>query len=156
LDQITAKPLEEYLSKRDFGITPEPAARLSTDGDGTTFVVQEHNSRRLHYDLRLQRFGVLKSWAVPKGVPENPGDKRLAVETEDHPLGYAEFEGTIPQGEYGAGTVKIWDKGSYRLKVWDKDKIEFILEGGRLEGRYVLARFKKAGPKQWLLLKAKN
>ena len=89
--------------------------------------------------------GVLKSWAVPKGVPEKPGDKRLAVETEDHPLEYREFEGTIPQGQYGAGTVKIWDKGSYKLLIWDKDKIEFILTGERLDGRYVLARFKKAG-----------
>ena len=123
---------------------------------GTTFVVQEHHARRLHYDLRLERLGVLKSWAVPKGIPENHAEKRLAVETEDHPLAYGGFEGTIPQGEYGAGTVKIWDKGSYKLLVWNDDMIEFILNGGRLVGRYVLARFKKAGQKQWILIKARD
>jgi len=124
--------------------------------EGATFVVQEHHARRLHYDLRLERLGVLKSWAVPKGMPENPAEKRLAVETEDHPLAYGGFEGIIPPGEYGAGTVKIWDKGSYRLLVWNDDKIEFILSGGKLVGRYVLARFKKAGQKQWILIKARD
>jgi bifunctional non-homologous end joining protein LigD len=147
--------LQEYISKRDFGLTPEPAVTLTKE-EGMAFVVQEHHARRLHYDFRLERLGVLKSWAVPKGVPEKPGDKRLAVETEDHPLEYKGFEGTIPQGQYGAGTVKTWDKGSYKLLVWDKEKIEFILKGQRLDGRYVLARFKKAGPKQWLLIRARN
>jgi bifunctional non-homologous end joining protein LigD len=155
LDQVTPRLLEEYFSKRDFNVSPEPAGKFTKE-EGTTFVVQEHHARRLHYDLRLERLGVLKSWAVPKGVPERPGDKRLAVETEDHPLGYSEFEGTIPQGQYGAGTVKIWDKGSYSLLAWDKDKIEFTLKGERLDGRFVLARFKKAGPRQWLLIKARN
>jgi len=147
--------LHEYVARRDFAATPEPMGSV-TEGAGKIFVVQEHHARRLHYDLRLEREGVLKSWAVPKGIPELVGDKRLAVETEDHPLGYAGFEGSIPPGQYGAGTVKIWDKGDYALKVWERDKIEFSLNGERLHGRYVFARFKKAGEKQWLLLKARD
>jgi bifunctional non-homologous end joining protein LigD len=154
-DQIRPVSLQEYASKRDFSLTPEPVGVIGKE-EGTTFVVQEHHARRLHYDLRLERLGVLKSWAVPKGIPENHAEKRLAVETEDHPLAYGGFEGTIPPGEYGAGTVKIWDKGSYQLLVWNDDKIEFILKGGRLVGRYVLARFKKAGQKQWILIKARD
>jgi bifunctional non-homologous end joining protein LigD len=157
-DQIRPPGLQKYISKRDFNLTPEPiaASRESEKVEAMTFVVQEHHARRLHYDLRLERQGVLKSWAVPKGVPEKPGEKRLAVEVEDHPLEYRKFEGTIPQGQYGAGTVKIWDKGSYTVKIWQDDMIEFVLKGGRLDGRYVLARFKKAGPKQWLLIKARD
>jgi bifunctional non-homologous end joining protein LigD len=89
-------------------------------------------------------------------MPETEGDRRLAVETEDHPLDYASFEGVIPKGQYGAGTVKIWDKGEYELKVWEEDKIEVSLSGQRLRGRYVLVRFMKAGEKQWVLLKAKD
>jgi bifunctional non-homologous end joining protein LigD len=154
-DQIRPASLQEYLSKRDFNLTPEPVGAMGKE-EGTTFVVQEHHARRLHFDLRLERLGVLKSWAVPKGIPEKPGEKRLAVETEDHPLAYGGFEGTIPQGQYGAGTVKIWDKGSYKLLVWNDNKIEFILNGGRLVGRYVLARFKKAGEKQWILIRARD
>jgi DNA ligase D-like protein (predicted 3'-phosphoesterase) len=119
-------------------------------------VVQEHHARRLHYDLRLEKDGILKSWAVPKGIPESSDEKRLAVETEDHPLEYANFEGTIPPGQYGAGTVKIWDKGSYEAKVWDEIKIEFNLHGEKLRGRFVLVRLKKAGDKNWLLLKGKK
>lgn len=144
-----------YIAKRDFAVTPEPMG-VEKKGEGMIFVVQEHHARQLHYDFRLEREGVLKSWAVPKGVPESGGEKRLAVETEDHPLDYASFEGTIPQGQYGAGTVEIWDKGGYELKVWERDKIEFMLNGQRLHGRYVLARFKKAGEKQWVLLKTKD
>jgi bifunctional non-homologous end joining protein LigD len=121
-----------------------------------TFVVQEHHARRLHYDLRLERQGVLKSWAVPKGIPDQPGQKRLAVATEDHPLEYGTFEGVIPKGEYGAGEVKIWDKGEYDLKVWNEDKIEFTLKGQRLKGKYVLTKFKRADRKDWLLTKAKD
>jgi DNA ligase D-like protein (predicted ligase)/DNA ligase D-like protein (predicted 3'-phosphoesterase) len=152
-DQLRQSSLQEYVSKRDFAVSPEPAGVEQKKEEGRTFVVQEHHARRLHYDLRLERDGVLKSWAVPKGLPET-GEKRLAVETEDHPLEYGGFEGTIPKGQYGAGTVKIWDRGSYELKVWEKDKIEFTLNGEKLHGRYVLARFKKAGEKEWLLLKA--
>ena len=117
------------------------------------FVIQKHHARQLHYDLRLEMDGVLKSWAVPKGIPLVPKLKRLAVKTEDHPLEYASFQGTIPKGQYGAGTVETWDKGSYVLKRWSEDTIEFSLKGQRLSGRYVLVRLKKSGKKNWLLFK---
>lgn len=155
VDQLKQSVLREYVSKRNFTRSPEPAG-LETRREGNTFVVQEHDARRLHFDLRLERMGVLKSWAVPKSIPLETGEKRLAVETEDHPLEYGSFEGVIPAGQYGAGTVKIWDKGSYQLKAWENDKIEFILNGQKLQGRYVLARFKKAGDKEWLLLKVRD
>jgi bifunctional non-homologous end joining protein LigD len=100
--------------------------------------------------------GVLKSWAVPKGIPEQPGEKRLAVETEDHPLEYRLFEGTIPKGQYGAGTVTIFDSGTYEPKIWNEKIIEFTMNGRRLNVKYVLTRFKKAGEKQWLLLKTRK
>jgi bifunctional non-homologous end joining protein LigD len=99
---------------------------------------------------------VLKSWAVPKGPPEEPGDRRLAVQVEDHPLDYAGFEGTIPEGEYGAGTVEIWDKGTYEAVKWTDDKIEVVIKGERLSGQYELIRFRKAGEKEWLLFKKKT
>jgi bifunctional non-homologous end joining protein LigD len=155
MDQIAPHELQEYHAKRDFNVTSEPAGGGKT-GESPVFVVQEHHARRLHYDLRLEKDGVLKSWAVPKGVPESTDEKRLAVETEDHPLGYASFEGEIPKGQYGAGTVKIWDKGVYETKVWDEKMVEFTLKGERLKGRYVLVRLKKAGEKDWLLLKGKE
>jgi len=156
VDQLSIKSnLSEYMAKRDFTATAEPVGG-ETQGEGKTFVVQEHRARRLHYDLRLEKEDVLKSWAVPKGIPELAGDKRLAVETEDHPLEYASFEGTIPSGQYGAGTVKVWDKGEYMLKAWEEDRIEFSLSGQKLHGRYVLVKFKKAGEKQWILLKARG
>ena len=155
IDQIRQGDLQEYVSKRDFTVSPEPQGAESKLKD-KTFVVQEHHARRLHYDLRLERQGVLKSWAVPKGIPEQPSQKRLAVATEDHPIDYASFEGTIPQGEYGAGTVKILDKGEFELKVWTEDKIEFTLKGQRLKGRYVLAKFKGTNGNNWLLIKAKD
>ena len=155
LDQLKQSGLQEYSARRDFAVTPEPMGNVEAR-ESMVFVVQEHAARRLHHDLRLERNGVLKSWAVPKGIPESAGDKRLAVETEDHPLDYANFEGVIPPGQYGAGTVKIWDKGRYELKVWEDDKIEFVLNGERLRGRYVLVRFKKAGGKEWVLLKARD
>ena len=156
VDQLTQGGLGPYLSKRDFNVTPEPSGTVSSEKEGRAFVVQEHHARRLHYDLRLEKDGVLKSWAVPKGIPEKPGEKRLAVETEDHPLEYRSFEGTIPEGQYGAGTVRIFDSGTYETKVWNENMVEVTLYGQRLHGRYVLARFKKAGEKQWLLLKAKE
>jgi bifunctional non-homologous end joining protein LigD len=155
VDQLGQSELKEYLSKRDFSVTTEPVGG-GKKGEGRIFVVQEHHARRLHYDLRLENSGVLKSWAVPKGIPESTDQKRLAVETEDHPLEYADFEGTIPKGQYGAGTVKIWDKGVYELKFWDESMIEFTLKGQRFRGRYVLVRLKKAGDKNWLLLKGKK
>ncbi|MBT8506954.1 ATP-dependent DNA ligase [Methanomicrobiaceae archaeon CYW5] len=120
-------------------------------------MVQEHAARRHHFDFRLEHDGVLVSFAVPKNVPLEPGEKRLAVRTDDHPLAYAEFEGTIPEGEYGAGEVVLWDRGSYELVEWnDEEKIEVVLHGNRLEGKYALVRFRKAGKNDWLLLKAKE
>ena len=155
VDQIRVNSLQEYSSKRDFNVTNEPRG-VQAEAGQRVFVVQEHDARRLHYDLRLEKEGVLKSWAVPKGIPEKTGERRLAVQTEDHPLEYASFAGTIPEGQYGAGTVKIWDKGSFEPKVWKEDMVEFTLNGERLKGKYVLARFKKAGEKDWVLLKVKD
>jgi DNA ligase D-like protein (predicted ligase)/DNA ligase D-like protein (predicted 3'-phosphoesterase) len=156
LDQIGEDGLSEYLSKRDFKITTEPKGGAEKGAETGIFVVQEHHARRLHYDLRLEKDGVLKSWAVPKGFPETTDEKRLAVETEDHPLEYAGFEGSIPVGQYGAGTVKIWDKGSYDPKVWNENIIEFRLKGEKLRGRFILVRLKKAKEKSWLLLKGRE
>ena len=155
VDQLERGKLHAYLSKRDFSVTTEPLGgqKKSTS---KVFVVQEHHARKLHYDLRLEKDGVLKSWAVPKGMPATSDEKRLAVKTEDHPLGYADFQGEIPKGQYGAGTVKIWDKGIYDLKVWNEKMVEFILKGDKLQGRYVLVRLKKAEEKNWLLLKGKE
>jgi bifunctional non-homologous end joining protein LigD len=148
--------LSEYASKRSFEATPEPKGGEKKP-EKLIYVIQEHNARRLHYDLRLERGGVLKSWAIPKGMPETTKERRLAVETEDHPYEYAGFEGEIPKGQYGAGTVKIWDKGHYTPKLWEDDKIEFTLDGERLKGRYILVRLRKAEDrKDWLLLKGKE
>lgn len=149
----TTPDLREYREKRHQGITTEPFGEESTEVGKQMYVVQEHHARRLHYDLRLERGGVLKSWAVPKGLPEKDGDKRLAVETEDHPLAYAMFEGEIPKGEYGAGQVIIWDKGTYEPISWDESTIELVIKGQKVNGRYILTRFKKAGERQWLLIK---
>jgi DNA ligase D-like protein (predicted ligase)/DNA ligase D-like protein (predicted 3'-phosphoesterase) len=148
--------LSEYKSKRDFTQTSEPKAEVKENGGNPIFVVQEHHARRLHYDFRLESGGVLKSWAVPKGIPEEPKVRHLAVETEDHPMEYANFAGTIPAGQYGAGTVSIWDKGHYTVKVWEQDKIEIHLEGERLKGNYVLVRLKRGEAKDWLMLKGKD
>jgi DNA ligase D-like protein (predicted ligase)/DNA ligase D-like protein (predicted 3'-phosphoesterase) len=144
--------LRKYHEKRNFSFTKEPEG--VTVMSGSAFVVQEHHARHLHYDLRLERDGVLKSWAVPKGVPETPGEKHLAVAVEDHPLEYATFEGEIARGEYGAGTVSIWDRGTYTTKHWDDEKIEVTLHGRRLNGPYVLVKFKRAGKNEWLLFRA--
>ena len=118
------------------------------------FVVQKHAATRLHYDFRLEMDGVLKSWAVPKEPPTEPNVKRLAVEVEDHPVSYITFEGTIPEGGYGAGTVEIWDNGTYALESRKEDMIVFALHGKRLSGGYVLLRLK--GGKNWLLFKKKQ
>ena len=145
--------LRSYQEKRNFSITREPEGpRTMTEGN--SFVIQEHHAHRLHYDFRLERDGVLKSWAVPKGIPGVPGEKHLAVAVEDHPLEYGHFEGTIAKGEYGAGTVTIWDEGTYDTKHWAVDKIEVILHGRRLSGHYVLVPFKRAGKNEWLIFKA--
>ena len=119
-------------------------------------MVQKHRARTLHYDFRLERDGVFKSWAVPKGIPETIGTRRLAVQVPDHPLEYGSFEGTIPEGEYGAGTVEIWDEGTYDLLEWSADTIGFILHGHRFEGPYSLIRFDRKGPRDWLLFRRRD
>jgi bifunctional non-homologous end joining protein LigD len=119
------------------------------------FVVQEHRARHLHYDFRLEVGGVLRSWAVPKGVPTEPGVRHLAVQVEDHPLSYIDFEGTIPKGQYGAGTVRIWDQGTYAPRKFEPNEIEFVLHGARLRGSYVLVRM-ESRPQHWLLMKLKE
>ena len=119
------------------------------------FVLHDHAAKHHHFDLRLERDGVLKSWAVPKGLPEVSGERRLAIAVEDHELSYITFEGVIPEGEYGAGTVSIADRGTYEPIAWGKDRIEVILNGARFSGKYVLVRFRKAGEKEWLVMKAK-
>jgi len=118
-------------------------------------VVQEHHARRLHWDLRLEMDGVLKSWAVPKGIPLEPGVKRLAIQTEDHPLEYADFEGVIPEGHYGAGVVRIWDSGEYELVERTDDKIVFIARGEKVRGKYALVKM-RGSEKNWLLIKARD
>ena len=120
------------------------------------FVLHEHLARHHHFDFRLERDGVLKSWAVPKGLPEKPGERRLAIETEDHPLDYISFEGTIPEGEYGAGSVKIADHGNYEPLTWTDDRIEVILHGEKFTGKFILLRFKKAREKDWIVLNGKG
>jgi DNA ligase D-like protein (predicted ligase)/DNA ligase D-like protein (predicted 3'-phosphoesterase) len=153
-DQLgPGRNLLPYQAKRDFTMTPEPKGKGAAGPSGTSFVVHEHRARHLHWDLRIERDGVLKSWAVPKGIPEAPGEKHLAVATEDHPLEYLTFEGTIPEGEYGAGTEAIWDTGTYETLHWDEGKIEVVFHGNRLSGRYVLVRFRRAGEKDWLIFK---
>jgi bifunctional non-homologous end joining protein LigD len=148
--------LRNYHARRNFSKTSEPEGITTMSKEENHFIIQEHHARHLHYDLRLERDGVLKSWAVPKGIPEKSGEKHLAVAVEDHPVDYLHFEGTIPDGEYGAGTVSIWDEGTYDAKHWDTDKIEIILHGRRLNGIYVLVRFKRAGKDEWLIFRAED
>ena len=141
--------LDEYRAKRHVGRTPEPEGAISHRSDErTTFVIQEHHARALHWDLRLEWDGVLASWAVPKGLPCDPSANHLAARTEDHPLAYADFEGEIPAGEYGAGTVSIWDRGTAEIVAWTADEIVFELEGTHTHGRYALIRTSRA---DWLL-----
>jgi bifunctional non-homologous end joining protein LigD len=132
--------LERYRSKRDFSETPEPAPRRRSRGQsaGPRFVIQEHHATRLHWDLRLEHDGALASWAVPNGIPATPSDNRLAVRTEDHPLEYLDFHGEIPRGQYGAGTMTIWDRGTYDLHKWEERKVEVTFHGERVRGRYGL------------------
>lgn len=143
--------LKEYRRKRDFQKTPEPPPQVRP-GRGELFVIQKHDATRLHYDLRLERDGVLPSWAVPKGLPIVPGERRLAVRTEDHPLEYGNFEGWIPEGEYGAGEVKIFDRGKYEATEWADDKIAFRLEGTRHRGEYHLVKTRT----DWLIFLSKR
>jgi len=149
-----AEKLQTYRAKRDFAATPEPAGDAARDPaePAPRFVIQEHHATRLHWDLRLERDGVLVSFAVPNGLPLAPKDNRLAVHTEDHPLAYLDFEGEIPAGSYGAGTMTVWDRGSYEELKWEPRKIEVALRGERVEGRYALFPIGKGdAPKDWMI-----
>jgi len=159
-------PLKPYREKRQFCRTPEPSGGGSGPSRGDPlFVVQKHAAKKLHYDFRLEVEGVLKSWAVPKGPSLNPAEKRLAVPTEDHPLEYAHFEGVIPEGEYGAGTVMVWDIGTFRNLTEKKGKpvplaeavahghVKVWLQGKKLRGGFSLTRFKTGKDEAWLLVK---
>jgi bifunctional non-homologous end joining protein LigD len=117
------------------------------------FTSEKHHARTLHYDLRLEKDGVFKSWAVPKGVPEDVGVKRLAIQVDDHALEFGDFEGKIPAGEYGVGHVEIWDRGTYESASWSDDEITFKFNGTRLQGKYTLTRFPRGGEKAWLVFK---
>jgi DNA ligase D-like protein (predicted 3'-phosphoesterase) len=158
--------LKEYKAKRDFRKTAEPHGVGRQASDEPIFVIQKHDASNLHYDFRLEIDGVLKSWAVPKGPSTDPSEKRLALPTEDHPLDYADFEGVIAEGEYGAGTVLVWDTGPYRnLRAEKEDdglsmsaaledgKLEVWLEGEKLQGGYAFIRTGSGDDARWLLIK---
>ena len=145
--------LNEYQRKRDFKKTSEPEGEVAA-GERRIYVIQKHAASHLHFDLRLEMDGVLKSWAVPKEPPTSSGVKRLAVQVEDHPVEYASFEGTIPEGEYGAGTVEIWDKGTYQLVDRKENKLIIEINGAKLNGAYVLVRLKDK--KNWIFFKKKT
>jgi bifunctional non-homologous end joining protein LigD len=138
---MARRGLDEYAAKRDFAKTPEPTGATPRARTGAPrFVVQEHHARRLHWDLRLERNGVLASWAVPKGIPVLPAPNHLAVRTEDHPIEYLDFHGEIPEGEYGAGTMTVWDSGTYTPEKWTDREVVVTFHGTRVRGRYVLFR----------------
>ncbi|MFP4640453.1 MAG: DNA polymerase ligase N-terminal domain-containing protein [Guyparkeria sp.] len=159
------KRLKRYREKRDLRKSPEPGGGRRSSKGGRRFVIQKHDASRLHYDFRLEVDGVLVSWAVPKGPSTDPGERRLAVRTEDHPLDYATFEGVIPEGEYGAGAVIVWDTGPYRNlrankgpdslsmpRSIDDGLVEVWLEGEKLRGGYALKRLEDR-ESDWLLIK---
>ncbi|HEX9640142.1 MAG TPA: DNA polymerase ligase N-terminal domain-containing protein [Candidatus Krumholzibacteria bacterium] len=152
--------LSDYNRKRRFGVTPEPAGRIGrARKKELAFVVQKHRASHLHYDFRLEHDGVMLSWAVPKGPSLDPSVRRLAMQTEDHPIEYNQFEGVIPEGEYGAGTVMIWDRGTWEPEVEDVDRafakgdLKFRLYGRKLRGSWVLV---KTRDRQWLLIKHRD
>ncbi len=152
--------LTEYKKKRRFSKTPEPGPKEKRTRTGRIFVVQKHRATQLHYDFRLEADGVLKSWAVPKGPSLDPTVKRLAMQVEDHPVDYAKFEGVIPEGEYGGGTVMVWDYGTYKPENTDdvgealgKGELKFSLNGKKLKGSWVLVRTRD---RQWLLIKHRD
>lgn len=172
---VFAMPLEEYKRKRDFDQTPEPPAKLESE-TGHRFVVQKHDATRLHYDFRLEMEGVLKSWAVPKGPSLDPADKRLAMQVEDHPVSYFDFEGIIPENNYGAGTVMVWDVGTWQplspvpvegqyvpgteaeaVAMLSKGDLKFRLDGQKLKGDFAIIKMKGRRPgskgNEWLLIK---
>ena len=155
-----AGELTTYRRKRDFSRTPEPRPRRAKRVRRLRYVIQKHDATRLHYDLRLEAGGVMKSWAVPKGPSLNPADKRLAVPTEDHPVAYNRFEGVIPEGEYGAGSVIVWDKGWYEpttegspARAIQNGALKFELHGEKLRGGFALRRL---GERNWILVKMKD
>ena len=163
------KRLKEYEKKRDFEKSPEPkGGGEQHGGDEPVFVIQKHDARNLHYDLRLEVDGMLASWAVPKGPSTDPQVKRLAIHVEDHPLEYKDFEGVIPEGMYGGGTVLVWDTGTYKNLMAEKDKpysmreciemghVEVWLEGEKLQGGYAIVKMKDREENQWLLVKMKD
>jgi len=152
-DSGKAGRLRSYGAKRDFAATPEPQpGATASEGSHERFVIQEHHARRLHWDLRLERDGVLSSWALPKGLPEAPGENRFAAATEDHPIEYLAFEGEIPRGQYGAGTMTVWDTGTYECLKWEPRKVEVALHGKRVQGRYALFPIGQGdAPKDWLI-----
>ncbi|CAA9232746.1 MAG: DNA_ligase_IV_Ku-like [uncultured Actinomycetospora sp.] len=148
--------LSEYNAKRDPARTPEPFGEVRAGADDR-FVVQEHHARRLHYDVRLERDGVLVSWAVPKGLPDEPGAPRMAVHTEDHPLEYLDFHGEIPRGEYGGGQMTIWDTGRYETEKWSDDEVAVTLHGERVSGRFVFFKPERgSASKDWLVQRRKD
>jgi bifunctional non-homologous end joining protein LigD len=159
-------PLTAYRSKRAFTETPEPVGQVRRSGRSRIFVVQKHDATRLHYDFRLAVNGVLASWAVPKGPSMNPADKRLAVRTEDHPLEYARFEGVIPPGQYGAGTVMVWDLGKYEPlenppeEQLARGKLQIVLQGEKLRGGFTLVKIENRSMNSrrdyWLLIKSRD
>jgi len=151
-DYGEALTLNEYWRKRDFQKTTEPKGEIKLS-DERIYVIQKHAATHLHFDLRLEMDGVLKSWAIPKEPSTLPDVKRLAVQVEDHPVEYASFEGTIPEGEYGAGRVEIWDRGTFKLIDRKENKLIVEINGARLSGVYVLVRFKDE--KNWLFFKKK-
>jgi bifunctional non-homologous end joining protein LigD len=159
--------LSKYKQKRDFDSTTEPKGEISKSNNDLIFVVQKHAASHLHYDFRLEMDGVLKSWAIPKGPSMNPEEKRLAIMVEDHPIDYKDFEGTIPEGNYGAGTVIVWDNGTYTLADQEKTEsvedqfklglqnghLSFILDGKKLKGEFALIKLKIKQKDAWLLIK---
>ena len=164
--------LSLYKKKRSFDETPEPKGKKKSSGRTLKFVVQKHDATNLHYDFRLEMEGVLKSWAVPKGPSLNPQDKRLAMMVEDHPFEYRTFEGTIPAGNYGAGTVMVWDEGTYTamgfeeepvkkqekilLEEMKKGDVKIVLYGQKLKGAFALVKIKGRGENAWLLIKKQD
>jgi len=159
-------PLKKYRQMRDFGETPEPAGGKPKKGKRPMFVIQKHQASHLHYDFRLEMEGVLKSWAVPKGPSYDPATKRLAMMTEDHPYDYGSFEGVIPEGNYGAGNVIIWDTGTWEfiepgddpVKAVQQGKLTFRLYGKKMFGEWALVKIRGRSPKgnEWLLIKHRD
>lgn len=165
---LVTMSLSKYIKKRNFNSTNEPKAEIVEPSSELIFVVQKHAASHLHYDFRLEMEGVLKSWAIPKGPSMNPADKRLAIMVEDHPYAYKDFEGTIPEGNYGAGKVIVWDSGSYTLtdsseiiekrfnEGLKKGHLGFILKGKKLNGEFAFVKLKGKQENDWLLIKKKD